>query len=57
MFEIRKAQGGGYFWRLTARNGQTLCHSEAFTTKDAALNGVEAVRSTTPGAQVVDLTQ
>jgi len=54
MFEIENAQGGGYFWRLRARNGQILCHSEVYTSKAAALNGIDAVCSVVPDAQVFD---
>lgn len=56
MFEIHRAQGGGYFWRLKSANGEKLCHSEVYTTKQAAQNGVEAVKRIAPAAPVNDLT-
>ena len=55
MFEIENAQAGGYFWRLKSRNGETLCHSEVFTTKAAAQAGIETVRRIAPDAPVNDL--
>ena len=54
MFEIENAQSGGYFWRLRAGNGQVLCHSEVYTTKAAAQNGIAAVRQVAPSAPLVD---
>lgn len=56
MFEILRATTGGYFWRLKAANGEKLCHSEVYTTKQAAQNGVDAAKRVAPGAQTYDLT-
>lgn len=56
MFEIFRAQSGGYFWRLKANNGETLCHSEVYTTKQGAQNGIDAVKRVAPGALVYDRT-
>jgi uncharacterized protein YegP (UPF0339 family) len=56
-FEILDAQGGGFFWRLKAGNGQTLCHSEVYTTKQAAQGGIEAVKRVAPTAPVQDRTR
>jgi uncharacterized protein YegP (UPF0339 family) len=55
MFEILKATTG-YFWRLKANNGETLCHSEVYTTKQSAQNGIAAVKQVAPGAPVYDRT-
>jgi uncharacterized protein YegP (UPF0339 family) len=54
MFEIFKATGGGYFWRLKATNGETLCHSEVYTAKQSAHDGVAAVKRIAPDAPVYD---
>ena len=56
MFEIYKANAGGYFWRLKASNGETLCHSEVYTSKQSAQNGITAVKQVAPGAPVYDRT-
>lgn len=56
MFEIHRAQGGGYFWRLKAANGETLCHSEVYTTKQSAQDGIAAVKRIAPTAPVYDRT-
>jgi uncharacterized protein YegP (UPF0339 family) len=55
MFEILRSKDGGYYWHLKAANGEKLCHSEIYTTKQAAQGGIEAVRRVVPGATVRDL--
>jgi uncharacterized protein YegP (UPF0339 family) len=55
MFEILRANNGGYYWHLKANNGETLCHSEVYTTKQAAQTGIEAARRVAPAAAVHDL--
>ncbi|WP_088688957.1 YegP family protein [Rhizobium sp. R634] len=54
MFEILRASSGGYFWRLKGGNGETLCHSEVYTSKQSAQNGVDAAKRLAPIAQVYD---
>jgi uncharacterized protein YegP (UPF0339 family) len=39
---VRKGNKGWY-WLIIASNGRTLCHSETYTTKRAAKNGLAAV--------------
>lgn len=53
-FELYEDAGGQYRFRLKAGNGQTIAASEAYTTKAAALNGIESVRSNAPDATLVD---
>lgn len=55
MFELLPTANGGYFWRLKSANGETLCHSEVYTTKAAARNGIAAVRRIAPDAPDRDL--
>jgi len=57
MFEIRYAQGQGYFWRLRGTNGETLCHSEVYTAKASAESAIAVVRRLAPIAPVDDLTR
>ena len=42
--EVRLATDGGYFWRLRANNGETLCHSETYTRRGDAERGARAAR-------------
>jgi len=43
-FEIRRGAGGAFRFNLKAGNHETILTSETYTTKDAALNGIESVR-------------
>jgi hypothetical protein len=56
MFEILRAHGGGYYWHLKAGNGEKLCHSEVYTSKEAAQAGIEAMKRVVSAAPVHDLT-
>ena len=56
MFEIFRATSGGFFWRLKATNGETLCHSEVYSSKPSALAGIEATKKVAPSAPVHDKT-
>lgn len=33
-----------WFWRIKSTNGKTLCHSENYNTKSAALNTVKTLK-------------
>ena len=55
MFEVLKA-ATGYWWRLKADNGEILCHSEVYTSKQSALNGINATKRIAPTAVAKDLT-
>ena len=56
MFEIHNTKDGGFFWRLKASNGETLCHSEVFTSKQSAEQSIAAAKRVIPVASVKDLT-
>lgn len=55
-FELYEDASGQYRFRLKAGNGQTIAASEAYTTKAAATNGIESVRTNAPDATLVDQT-
>lgn len=55
MFEILRA-ATGYFWRLKANNGKTLCHSEVYTTKKSAQSGIASVMKIAATAPIYDRT-
>src|SRR5665647_3491258 len=50
------AKSGSFRFRLKAANGEMIATSESYTTKAAALKGVESVRASAQ-SQVADLTQ
>ena len=57
MFEIFDGQRGGYYWHLKAANGEILCHSEEYTAKQSAINGIAAVKRIASAAPVYDRTR
>jgi uncharacterized protein YegP (UPF0339 family) len=56
-FELYTDTAGQFRFRLKAANGQTIASSEAYTTKAAAKNGIESVRSNAPDAVLDDQTE
>lgn len=53
-FELFTDSSGGYRFRLKAGNGEVIATSESYTTKAAALNGVDSVRRNAADAEVVE---
>lgn len=51
--QIRKSTNGQYFVRVVASNGQTLAHSETYTTKASAQNCAKIIAN---GGTVQDWT-
>ena len=39
-FEIKPATNGQWYWVFKAKNGQTLCTSETYTSYQNAKNGI-----------------
>ena len=44
-FVIKTQKDGQFYFNLVAGNGQTILKSEAYTTKPAALNGINSVKA------------
>ncbi|SEC13241.1 MULTISPECIES: YegP family protein [Microbacterium] len=53
-FELFTDSSGGHRFRLKAGNGEVIATSESYTTKAAALNGVDSVRRNAADAEVVE---
>ncbi len=47
-FQLFKGTNEQYYFRLKASNGEIIGHSEGYTTKHGALNGIESVRTNSP---------
>jgi uncharacterized protein YegP (UPF0339 family) len=47
-YVLSKATNGQFFFNLHAANGERILTSELYTTKSAALNGIESVRANSP---------
>ncbi len=50
-FRLRQAADGQSYFNLTAENNQIILTSETYTTKQAALKGIESVRANGPLAE------
>ena len=55
-FVLGKQTDGQFYWKLNAANGETLCVSEGYTTKQNAINGIESCRRNAPDADIDDQT-
>jgi uncharacterized protein YegP (UPF0339 family) len=55
-FEIFKGNDGKYYFRLKAANGEIIAHSEGYSTKQGANDGIASVKKNAPIATTVDLT-
>jgi uncharacterized protein YegP (UPF0339 family) len=55
-FELKKTASGQFVFNLKAGNGQVIATSEQYTTKDAALNGIESVKTHAADATIEDPT-
>ncbi len=42
-FELQPATNGQWFWRFKAGNGETLCHSETYSSKQMAEHGIQSL--------------
>lgn len=47
-FQLFKATNGQFYYRLRAPNGESIGHSEGYTTKQSANVGIASVKSNAP---------
>jgi len=53
-FQILRATGGGYFFRIRAANHETLAHSEVYTDKSNCEAAIAIIKRDAGGASVDD---
>ncbi|MFJ6534025.1 YegP family protein [Microbacterium sp. NPDC091662] len=53
-FELYTDKSGEYRFRLKAGNGEVIAISEGYSSKSAALNGIDSVRRNAADAEVVE---
>lgn len=53
-FEIHRASGGQYYWRIVASNGQVLATSETYYNRTDAQAAAESVKSQAGSAPIDD---
>ena len=51
-FVLKKGSSGKYHFNLMAGNGQVIATSEAYESKQSAMNGIHSVKENAPGADV-----
>ncbi|MFT3900937.1 MAG: DUF1508 domain-containing protein [Gordonia sp. (in: high G+C Gram-positive bacteria)] len=54
-FEVFEAKDGKYHFRLKSGNGEIVAQSQAYKTKEYALNGIAAIKRDAADAPVVDV--
>lgn len=54
-FEWYKDKAGKFRFRLLAPNGEKIATGEAYSSKDACLNGIESVKKNAPIAKIVEV--
>lgn len=51
-FEVFKNSSGEWMWRVKAANNETLCVSEAYSSKSAAIKGAKTARAASRFAMI-----
>ncbi|MFT4201058.1 YegP family protein [Gordonia sp. (in: high G+C Gram-positive bacteria)] len=54
-FELFEAKDGKFHFHLKAANGEITAQSQAYKTKEYALNGIEAIKRDAADAPVVEI--
>lgn len=54
MFEWYKDKKGKFRFRLKAANGEVIATSEAYSSKEGCVNGIESVKKNAPIAKIVE---
>lgn len=54
-FELYTDKKGEFRFRLKAANGQVIATGEGYTTKAAAINGIDSIRKNAPDAPIVEV--
>lgn len=55
-FKIKKNRKEEFFWELVAGNGELICMSEAYQTKESAVKSINLVKLDARGAEIFDTT-
>jgi len=53
-FEWYKDKAGKFRFRLLAANGEKIAVSEAYSSKDGCMSGIESVKKNAPIAKIVE---
>jgi hypothetical protein len=54
-FQVFKGKDDHFYFRLRAANGEVICSSQGYTTKQSCWNGIEAVRLVAANCRIEEL--
>ena len=54
-FQVFKGQDEQFYFRLKAANGEIICASQGYTTKQSCINGIEAIKSVATHSPIEEL--
>ena len=54
-FQVFKGEDDQFYFRLKAANGEIVCASQGYTTKQSCINGIQAVKTAAAGAPTEEL--
>ena len=54
-FQVFKGQDEQFYFRLKAANGEIICASQGYTTKQSCINGIEAIKSVATQSPIEEL--
>lgn len=52
---FRSNINGSYYWRLVAKNGETVCQSEGYMRKSDCLKTIESIKNGAHGASIMEV--
>ncbi len=53
-FKILQNAKGEYYWKFVANNGEPICWTEAYASKESAMHAIDLVKADAPHAEVVE---
>jgi uncharacterized protein YegP (UPF0339 family) len=54
-FQVFKGQDDQFYFRLKAANGEIVCASQGYTTKQSCINGIEVIKSVAAQSPIEEL--
>lgn len=54
-FQVFKGEDEQYYFRLKAANGEIICQSQGYTTKQSCIGGIEAIKTVASHSPIEEL--
>jgi uncharacterized protein YegP (UPF0339 family) len=55
-FQVLASKDGGYYWHFKSANGEVVCASQVYATKQGAIHGAYVLKLNAADAPVLDYT-